>query len=83
MRRLKDGTARPKPSALKEGQRLAGDPTPMTVYRRFAQVEVYTGAGWRSGSVQRSDPSRCMIHLAKEQRMLVCTDNRNVRAKDK
>lgn len=83
MRKLKDGTVKYKPSALKEAERLSQSPQPMTVYRQFAYVEVYTGAGWRSGSVQYSDPSRCMVHLPKEQRMVVCTDNRNLKPKTK
>lgn len=81
MRKLKDGTVKYKPSAMKEQQRLSESPQPMTLYRRFASVEVYVGSGWRAGSVQLSTSSRCSVFLFKEQRNIVCYDNRNIRPK--
>ena len=78
MRVLKSGEVRYKLSAYKEANRLAGDPLPMTVYRRNEKVRVYSGHGWASGTVITSDTSRCAVFLVKEQRMICCMDNRNL-----
>ena len=78
MRVLKSGEVRYKPSAYKEANRLAGDPLPMTIYRRNEKVQVYSGHGWATGTVITSDASRCTVFLTKEQRMVCCMDNRNL-----
>lgn len=50
----------------------------MTRYLKGETVQVYSGHGWLTGSVVYSDDSRCLVYLAKEQRMVCCVDNRNL-----
>lgn len=52
----------------------------MTRYLKGQKVRVYSGHGWLLGSVVYSDDSRCLVFLAKEQRMVSCVDNRNLMA---
>jgi hypothetical protein len=78
LRVLKSGEIRYKPSAYKEATRLAGDSLPMRKYLKGEKVQVYSGHGWQTGSVIHSDESRCAVFLTKEQRMVCCSDNRNL-----
>lgn len=50
----------------------------MKKYSKGEKVQVYSGHGWLTGSVVHSDESRCSVFLAKEQRMVYCSDNRNL-----
>lgn len=79
MRRLKDGTIKYKPSALKEAERLAGSPLPMDVYPKGTKLSVYIAAGWALGYVRFSSPKMCTLALAKDNRLVTCTDNRNLK----
>jgi len=78
LRVLKSGEIRYKPSAYKEATRLSEDPLPMKKYSKGEKVQVYSGHGWQTGSVVHSDESRCSVFLAKERRMVYCSDNRNL-----
>lgn len=78
MRRLKDGTVKYKPSAHKEGERLARPPLPMDVYPKGTKLSVYVAAGWATGYVRFSSPKMCTLALAKDNRNVTCTDNRNL-----
>jgi hypothetical protein len=79
MRVLKSGEIRFKASAHKEASRLQGSPLPMSLYPRGTRVQVYMAGGWALGSVDNSTKEKCSVFLAKQQRMVSCTDNRNLR----
>lgn len=79
MRTLKSGEVRYKASAYKESERLGGRVQPMTVYQPGATLQVYMGYGWATGYVRHSDSKMCSVFLAKEQRLVSCSDNRNLR----
>lgn len=83
MRVLKNGEVRYKPSAYKESSRLDAQPQPMKLYPKGTRVKVYLGRGWGTGYVVSSDTTRCCIFLAKEQKTVVCVDNRNLGLPDK
>lgn len=51
----------------------------MTKHLKGEKVQVYSGHGWLTGSVVHSDESRCLVFLTKEQRMVCCVDNRNLK----
>lgn len=79
MRRLKSGEVKPKPSALKEAERLSGKPLPLRTYPIGTRLQVYMAAGWRAGHVIYSSTTQCSLMLVKEFRMVTCSDNRNLR----
>jgi hypothetical protein len=78
MRKLKSGEVKYKPSAFKEVNRLIENPLPIKEYFKGERVQVYLGHGWATGVVLHSDQSRCSVLLTKEQRVVCCTDNRNL-----
>lgn len=78
MRKLKDGTVKYKPSAYKEVERLTKPATPMDVYPKGTKLSVYIAAGWALGYVRFSSPKMCVLALAKDNRQITCTDNRNL-----
>lgn len=72
-----------KPNTPKDSSRLDGVSTPMSIYRKQTKLRVYLGHGWATGVVVHSDEDKCNILLTKEQRVVCCTDNRNLaRVKD-
>jgi hypothetical protein len=79
MRRLKSGEIKFKPSALKEVERLSGKPIPLRTYPMGTRLQVYMGGGWQTGYVTYSSTTQCSLMLAKEQRSVTCSDNRNLR----
>ena len=79
MRVLKSGEVRYKASARKEEERLLGRVRPLSVHSTGATLQVFMGYGWATGYVRHSDHDRCILMLAKEQRLVCCTDNRNLR----
>lgn len=58
--------------------RMQRQPQPMRLWGRGEKVHVFCGAGWKTGYVVESSRDRCSVHLAQEQRTVVCTDNRNI-----
>lgn len=73
------GEFTPKPSTIKAGERMQQAPTPLPVFRRNANVEVYMGCGWAKGAVESSDRTRCVVLLRIGQRRTVVYDARNLR----
>ena len=78
MRTAKSNEASHKSSAYKGVNRLEADPLPMTIYSNNYKLQVYIGCGWATGIVVYSDETRCNVFLTKEQRVVSCTDNRNL-----
>lgn len=76
---LKDGEFKPKPSTVKAGERMQQSPTPLPIFRRNTNVEVFIGAGWGKGTVEHSDKVRCVVFLKIGQRRVTCYDARNIR----
>lgn len=58
--------------------RLQRPAQPMRIWGRGEKVQVFSGAGWKTGYVVDSSRDRCTVHLAQEQRTIVCTDSRNI-----
>ena len=83
MRILKNGEVRYKASAYKEGERLSGESCPMTIYRRDTLVQIYLGTGWAKGRVCESTKKHCSVRLLKDQRLVSCSDNRNLKLAEK
>jgi len=78
-RMLKDGTYKPKPSALKASERMSQPPHPLPVFRKGSQVQVFIGAGWGKGTVEYSDRDRCVVFLKIGSRRVTCYDARNLK----
>ena len=77
-RLLKDGTYKPKPSALKASQRMEKPSYPLPVFRKGTIVKVFLGAGWGTGKVEYSDKDRCIVFLKIGSRRVTCYDARNI-----
>lgn len=77
-RTLKDGTYKPKPSALKASQRMEQPAHPMPVFRKGAIVKAFLGAGWGTGRVEYSDKERCVVFLKIGSRRVTVYDARNI-----
>lgn len=73
------GEFTPKPSTLKASERMQQSPTPLPIFRRNTNVEVFLGAGWGKGTVEHSDKVRCVVFLKIGQRRVICYDSRNIR----
>jgi hypothetical protein len=63
----------------REPERLAGRTLPFRLYARHHPVSVYTGTGWKPGTVVHCDKDRCSVALVNERRTVVCYDARNIR----
>ena len=79
MRQLKDGTLKFKPSAVKAAEWMQQEPLPMRSMRKFTPVKVYCGGGWKKGSVVEWTKDGVTVHLKREQKTVVCRDNRNIK----
>lgn len=79
MRTLKDGTVKPKPSAVKAAEWMQQPPHPLPVFRKRDAVQVFMGAGWLKGTVLDSSRDRCTVWLGQAQRSTTVYDARNVR----
>lgn len=79
MRKGEAGQSRGKIAKSGEFERLNRQPAPMPIFMRRASVQVYMGAGWQAGLVSASTTLYCVIWLEGAQRMICCTDKRNIR----
>ena len=79
MRQLKDGTLKFKPSAVKAAEWMQQEPLPIRSMRKGTPVKVYCGGGWKTGSVVEWTKDGVTVHLKREQRTVVCRDNRNLK----
>lgn len=79
MRKLKDGTVKYKPSALKEAERMAQSPFPMPLFTVGSKVQVYLGAGFGTGYVVSSSQDRCVVRLTTGNRPITVYDARSIR----
>ena len=77
-RTLKDGSFKPKPSAMKQSQRMLGPIEFQTALRKGTHVKVYMGAGWEKGSVLEWTKSRVTVRLHRGNKNTVCHDARNL-----
>ena len=77
-RLLKDGTYKPKPSAVKASERMLQPAHPLPVFRKGTQIKVFLGAGWSKGRVEYSDRDRCVVFLKIGSRRVTCYDARNL-----
>lgn len=60
--------------------RLAQDPTRWPSLPRGAAVKVYMGSQWASGTWQGFQGERGAVWLKREQRLVLVSDARNVKA---
>jgi len=67
------------PKPLPDHQRLAGNPSRWPSLPCGAAVKVYMGSQWASGTWQGFQGDRGAVWLGKEQRLVLCSDSRNVR----
>ena len=79
MRRLRDGSLKFKPSAVKAAEWMKQDPLPMRSFRKGTLVKVLTGMGWKAGKVVQWTKEGVSVHLKREQKTVVCRDNRNIK----
>jgi len=79
MRQLKDGTLKFKPSAVKAAEWMQQKPLPMRSFRKHAFVKVYCGSGWKKGKVVHWTKDGVSVWILREQKTVVCRDNRNIR----
>jgi hypothetical protein len=79
MRQLKDGTLKFKPSAVKAAEWMQQEPLPMRSMRKKTPVKVYCGGGWKAGTVVQWTKDGVTVHLKREQKTVVCRDNRNIK----
>jgi hypothetical protein len=68
-----------KPSTLKAVERMYQNPTPLPVFRKGTQVQVFCGAGWLRGTVEFSSRDRCVVFLKIGSRRVICYDARNLK----
>jgi hypothetical protein len=81
-RLLKDGTYKPKPSAVKASERMLQPAHPLPVFRKGTQIKVFCGSGWMTGTVEHSDRDRCVVFLKIGSRRVICYDARNIKPKE-
>ena len=77
-RTLKDGTFKPKPSAVKKSERMYGPVEFQNALRKGTTVKVFMGAGWEKGTVVEWTKSRVTVRLARGSKTTVCHDARNL-----
>ena len=77
-RTLSDGTFKPKPSAHKQANRLAGPVRFENALRYGTPVKVFMGAGWEKGSIERWHKDRVLVRLSRGNRSVTCYDARNL-----
>ena len=82
MRRLKDGTIKYKPSAIKAAEWYQQAPLPMKSLPKRAFVKVFMGASWSKGQVVQWTQEGISVWLLREQRTVVVRDNRNIRKEE-
>ena len=79
MRRLKDGSFKFKPSAVKAAEWMKQAPLPMRSLRKGTLVKAYCGGGWKSGKVIQWTKDGVTVWLQREQKTIVVRDNRNLK----
>jgi hypothetical protein len=79
MRQLKDGTMKPKPSAVKAAQWMAQEPLPMRSMRKKTSVRVFMGAGWEKGTVVEWSAGGITVYLPRKKGNTTVRDNRNIK----
>ena len=77
-RLLADGTWKPKPSASKEANRLAGSTKFDKALGRGTLVKIFMGAGWQKANVVEWSKDRCVCKLARGGKTVVVYDARNL-----
>ena len=82
MRRLKDGSIKYKPSAVRAAEWYQQPPLPMRSMPKGMIVKVYMGAGWSKGKVVQWTKEGISVWLLKEQKTVVVRDNRNIKKEE-
>ena len=79
MKKLKDGTLKLKPSAVKASEWMQQEPLPMRSFRKGTVVKVFMGAGWEKGKVVKWSKEGVSVWLSRKQATVTVRDNRCIK----
>jgi len=79
LRQLKNGEFKFKPSAVKAAEWMQQEPLPMRSIRKGTPVKVFCVGGWKAGTVVQWTKDGVTVRLKREQKIVVCRDNRNLK----
>lgn len=78
-RTLKDGSFKPKPSAMKASEWMQQDPQPLRSVARGTEVFARLGAGWSKAYVVSWAKNCITVQLARDKKHIHLFDNRSIR----